>query len=191
MKREKKYSLGWLMIAAAGVAIIAGVVFLTVDWKDLVVWYKRYPMVILGAGAAVVVLALIYLFSRRGQIRSVIEARSKDEGLEPPKPVDAAANAAQNSAEETVKRANDLKLYLKERRWFLWAYAQPWIFVAGDSTAVTGLFPELAKKGWLATDDIVLLWGGLAADGRPDELAAPDPRAAPLPAARRDRARAG
>jgi type VI secretion system protein ImpL len=73
-------------------------------------------------------------------------------------------------ADQVVLWAKDLKLHLKQKRWFRWAHLQPWVLVAGDAATVTALMPELATKGSLVTDDAVLLWGGLGADGRPDEL---------------------
>ncbi|MDR5752219.1 ImcF-related family protein [Caballeronia sp. LZ024] len=99
-----------------------------------------------------------------------MQEASKDRSIEPPQPTDPTATAAKSRAEQVVTQAKELKFYLQQKRWFRWAYAQPLLLVTGDSTTVTSLMPELATKGWLATDDAVLLWGGLGADGRPDEL---------------------
>ncbi|MGU7772643.1 ImcF-related family protein [Burkholderia sp. MR1-5-21] len=50
-----------------------------------------------------------------------------------------------------------------------WRYRRPWLLLAGDDAAIGRLLPELAERGWLLTDDAVLLWGRAGPDGRPDE----------------------
>lgn len=168
MKSEKKHILGRVLVAAALVAIVAGVLLYTVDTKDLVAWFIRYRAIVAFA-ALFAIAGLGFLLQRRKQKQSTIQQTSRDQGAEPPQKTDPAANAAKSRAERVVAWAKDLKFQLKQRRWVRWAYAQPWVLVAGDPAAVTALMPELATKGALVTDDAVLLWGGLGADGRPDE----------------------
>ncbi|KWE89569.1 type VI secretion protein VasK [Burkholderia ubonensis] len=50
-----------------------------------------------------------------------------------------------------------------------WRYRRPWLLLTGDDAAVGRLLPELAERGWLLTDDAVLLWGRTGPDGRLDE----------------------
>ncbi|MDR6482006.1 ImcF-related family protein [Paraburkholderia terricola] len=157
------------MFAVAIIAAIAGFVVHTVDTKDLVAWAVRYQAALLAL-ALLTLAGLGYLFSRRRQIRQGIQQASREQGVEPPQPTDPAAAAAKNRAGQVVVWAKDLKFHLKQKRWFCPAYAQPWLLVAGDASSVAALMPDLATRGWLATDDAVLLWGGLGSDGRPDEL---------------------
>ncbi|MBB5409209.1 type VI secretion system protein ImpL [Paraburkholderia sp. HC6.4b] len=169
MNNEKKYVWGLWIIAVAIIAVIVGVVAYTVDQKDLIAWVDRNRLVILAA-AVLVLAALGFAFGRRKLAQISLQQASRDQGAEPPKPDDPAANAARNRAEQVATWAKDLKFQLRQKRWFRWAYVQPWLLVAGDSTAVTALVPELAQKGFIITDDVVLLWGALGADNRPDGL---------------------
>ncbi|MDH6147995.1 MULTISPECIES: ImcF-related family protein [Paraburkholderia] len=169
MKSEKKHILGRVLIAAALIAIVVWVLFFTVDAKDLVAWFTRYRAILVPL-ALLAVVGIGVLLQRRKQKRDTIQQASKDQGAEPAQKTDPAANAAKNRAEQVVAWAKDLKLHLKQKRWFRWAHVQPWVLVAGDAATVTALMPELATNGSLVTDDAVLLWGGLGADGRPDEL---------------------
>lgn len=157
------------MIGAALVAIVAGGVFFSVDTGTLGAWWSRYQIV-----AAIVIVAVCFglwsLSTRRESKQSAFQRASRDQGLEPSAKSDPAADAATSRAEQVVTWATDLKAHLKLKRWFRWAYAQPWVLVAGDAAAVTALMPELARRGWSITDEAILLWGGLGADGRPDEL---------------------
>ncbi|HEX7933370.1 MAG TPA: ImcF-related family protein [Paraburkholderia sp.] len=168
MKSEKKHILGRVLIGAALIAIVAWVLFFTVDSKDLVAWFTRYRNILVPAALLAIAGAGV-LIQRRRQKRDTIQQTSKDQGAEPDQKADPAANAAKNRAEQIVLWAKDLKSHLKQKRWFRWAYVQPWVLVAGDAPTVTALMPELATKGSLVTDDVVLLWGGLRADGRLDE----------------------
>ncbi len=169
MKSEKKHILGRVLIGAALIAIVAWVLFFTVDLKDLVAWFTRYRNILVPAALLAIAGAGV-LIQRRRQKRDTIQQTSREQGAEPAQKTDPTANAAKNRADQVVLWAKDLKLHLKQKRWFRWAYVQPWVLVAGDASTVTALMPELATKGSLVTDDAVLLWGGLGADGRPDEL---------------------
>ena len=169
MKNEKKRIWGRWMIAAALLAVGAVLLVRPVDLKDPVTWLIRNWLVLLIA-APLIVGGLVLALPRRAQKQIALQQESKKQGLEPSGKTDPAADATKSRAEQVVKQAKDLKLYLKQKRWFRWAYTQPWLLVAGDTATVTALVPELATKGWLVTDDAVLLWGGRAADGRPDEL---------------------
>lgn len=169
LKSETKHILGRVLIGAALIAIVAWVLFFTVDLKDLVAWFTRYRNVLVPAALLAIAGAGV-LIQRRRQKRDTIQQASKEQGAEPAQKTDPTANAAKNRADQVVLWAKDLKLHLKQKRWFRWAYVQPWVLVAGDASTVTALIPELATKGSLVTDDAVLLWGGLGADGRPDEL---------------------
>ncbi len=113
---------------------------------------------------------LLAVLRRRQQVRLEMQGASRDQDAEPPRPNDPVAAVARSRAQQVVNQATDLKHQLKQKRRFRWAYTEPWILLAGDSAAVTALMPELAAKGWQTTDDAVLLWGGLTADGRLDEL---------------------
>jgi type VI secretion system protein ImpL len=169
LKNDKKYIWGRWLIIAALVAVVVGVVLYTVDQKDLVAWFVRYRLALLG-GAAFVVVALAIVLQRRKQAQLAVQQASRDQGAEPPQSSDPVAAAAKNRNEQVITQAKDLKLFLKQKRRFRWAYTQPWMLVAGDAATVTAWMPELATKGWLVTDDVILLWGGLGADGRLDEL---------------------
>lgn len=169
MNSNKKHILGRVLITAALIAAAAWVLFFTVDTKDLVAWFIRYRTILVPV-ALLALAGVGFLLQRRKQKQDNIQQASKDQGVEPPKPTDPAADATKSRAEQVVTQAKELRFYLKQKRRFRWAYAQPWVLVAGDAAAVTALMPELAAKGWLAADDAVLLWGGLSADGRLDEL---------------------
>lgn len=169
MKSEKRHILGRILITAALIAAAASVLFFTVDRKDLAAWFIRYRTTLVPI-AFLVLAGIGFLLQRRKQKRDTIQRASKDQNAEPDQKTDPAANAAKNRAEQVATWAEDLKLHLKQKRWFRWAHVQPWVLVAGDAATVTALMPELATKGALITDDAVLLWGGLGADDRPDEL---------------------
>nr|WP_167054443.1 ImcF-related family protein [Burkholderia sp. Ax-1719] len=156
-------------MAAAVAAIIVGVLLYTVDTKDILAWIIRFKTMLIFAGIFVLA-GLGYVFQRRKPKQCTVQQASKDQGAEPPGKTDPAADAATNRAGVVVTWANELKLALKRKRWFLWAYIQPWVLVAGDAAVVSTLIPDLAQKGFVITDDVVLLWGGLDANGKPDEL---------------------
>ncbi|WP_175951962.1 ImcF-related family protein [Burkholderia sp. BCC0405] len=59
---------------------------------------------------------------------------------------------------------------LRSRFGLRWRYRLPWLLVTGDDMTICGLLPELRERGWLLTDDAVLLWGRAGPDGRPDEV---------------------
>ncbi|CAM2170789.1 type VI secretion system protein ImpL [Paraburkholderia sacchari] len=169
MKSEKKRVVGRVLIIAALIAIVAWFLFFTVDSKYLVGWITRYRNFLIPAGLFAIVGGG-YLIQRRRQKRDTVQQASKDQGAEPPEKTDPAADAARSRVEQVATWAKDLKFQLRQKRWFRWGYVQPWLLVAGDSTAVNALVPELAGKGFIITDDVVLLWGALGADNRPDEL---------------------
>lgn len=168
MKNERKYILGRSLLAAALIALVAGLLFYTVDRKDLLAWVIRYQRLVIVA-SLVVLAGLGFLIQRRTQKRSIVQQASKDQGAEPPGKTDPAANAAKNRSVQVVDWAKELKFQLKQKRWYRWAYARPWLLIAGDSNIVTALMPELARNGFIITDDVVLLWGALDADKRADE----------------------
>ena len=58
---------------------------------------------------------------------------------------------------------------LRSRFGLRWRYRLPWLLLTGDDTAICRLSPELAERGWLVTEDAVLLWGRVGPDGRSDE----------------------
>lgn len=169
MKSKKKRIVGRVLIAAALVAAAAWVLFFTVDIKDLVAWLTRNRAILIPI-ALVAIAGIGVLLQRRKQKRDTIQQASKDQNAEPAQKTDPSADAAKNHVEQVANWATDLKFQLRQKRWFRWAYVQPWLLVAGGSTAVTALVPELAQKGFIITDDAVLLWGALGTDNRPDEL---------------------
>ncbi|WP_232430021.1 ImcF-related family protein, partial [Burkholderia ubonensis] len=59
---------------------------------------------------------------------------------------------------------------LRARHGLRWRYRQPWLLLTGDDTTIGRLLPELAERGWLLTDDAVLLWGRNGPDGCLDEV---------------------
>ncbi|WP_027796316.1 ImcF-related family protein [Paraburkholderia acidipaludis] len=169
MNNEKKHILGRILIAAAVIGIIAGVLLYTVDPKDILAWIIRFKAILIFGGLFVLA-GLGFLLQRRKAKRDAVQQTSQDKGAVPPGKTDPAAVTAKSRAEQVVNWAKELKFQLKQKRWFLWAYVQPWVLVAGDAAAVTAWMPELAQKGFIITDDVVLLWGGLDANDRPDEL---------------------
>ncbi|RAR50067.1 type VI secretion system protein ImpL [Paraburkholderia unamae] len=169
MINEKKRIWGRWVVAGALVAGGVGVLVHSVDPKDPVTWMIRNWST-LAVGVLLICGGLALAFPRREKKRLARQEESKDQGLEPHKQTDPAAEAAKTRAEQVVTWAEDLKLHLKQKRWFRWGHVLPWVLVAGDASTVTALMPDLVKEGALVTDDAVLLWGGLGSDGRPDEL---------------------
>jgi len=51
-----------------------------------------------------------------------------------------------------------------------WRYRQPWLLLTGDDAVIGRLLPSLAARGWLITQDVVLLWSKTGPNGQPDEL---------------------
>jgi type VI secretion system protein ImpL len=168
LKSVKRYILGRVLIATALIALVAWLLFTSVDTNDLSAWFIRNRTTSVSV-VLFSIMGLGFLLQRRQQKRITIQQASKDQDAEPPKKTDPAASAAKNRAEQIATWAKDLKQNLKQRRWFRWAYVQPWVLVAGDAATLTTLMPELARNGSLVTGDAALLWGGLTADGRPDE----------------------
>ncbi|WP_232445659.1 hypothetical protein [Burkholderia ubonensis] len=84
--------------------------------------------------------------------------------------------AARAGATETVaasvtgNQATGLKEALRHRYGWRWRYRLPWLFVAGADSTIGRFSPELAERGWLITDDAVLLWGAQGPDVRPDDV---------------------
>ncbi|MBN3759477.1 ImcF-related family protein [Burkholderia sp. Ac-20365] len=164
----RKHILGRCLISAAIVAIIGALILFTVDSKELSVWYARNGKILIGP-LVLVVGALMYVFQRRQSIRLDMQLASREQGIEPPMPIDEAVQAGESRVERARAWANDLRFELRQNRRFGWAYAQSWLLVTGDTATVRRLLPDLAEKGWLMTDEFVLLWGGFATDDRPDE----------------------
>lgn len=164
----KKHMLGRVFICAAIIAIVVGLIAFTVDPKSLADWLARYQRVLMGA-VLLIAVALPFVLQRRKQIRLALQQASKDQGIEPPVSTDKASQATEKVAARAFAWAQDLRFQLQRTRWFRWAYAHPWLLVTGDDAAIRSLLPELAERGWLTTDDAVLLWGGTGADGRRDE----------------------
>jgi type VI secretion system protein ImpL len=169
LKNDKKRILGRGLIIAALVAAAVWILFFTIETKDLLAWFIRYRNVLVPV-ALLAIAGVGFLVQRRKVKRDTVQQASEDQGAVPPEKTDPAAVTAKSRAEQVVTWARDLKSNLKQKRWFLWAYVQPWVLVAGDAAAVTAWMPELAQKGFIITDDVVLLWGGLDANDRPDEL---------------------
>nr|WP_134190361.1 ImcF-related family protein [Paraburkholderia rhizosphaerae] len=159
---------GRSLLAASILAVLAGVILYTVDLKALAAWSVRYPVILPGA-ALLSLAALALVLPRRRQIRLALQQDSKERGAEPPEMPDSASVAAKDRMETAIARAQDLRFHLKQRRWFRWSYAQQWLLVAGDNTAIIRLVPELHARGWLVTEDVVLLLGGTTPDCRLDE----------------------
>ncbi|WP_322789555.1 ImcF-related family protein [Paraburkholderia caribensis] len=99
-----------------------------------------------------------------------MQQASRERGIEPPVPEDKVAMEAEQNARRAAGWAKDLRLQLQQTRRFRWAYTHTWLLVTGDAPTVRRLLPEVAERGWLITDDVVLLWGGVGTDGLPDEL---------------------
>jgi len=78
-------------------------------------------------------------------------------------------DAAVNETDRKVSFSADLSEALRSRFGLRWRYRLPWLLIAGDDAAIGRLLPELKERGWLLTDDAVLLWGRTGSDGRPDE----------------------
>ena len=169
MKNGKKYVWSRWIAAIAVLIVLVGMILYTVDQKELMTWFLRNWSIVAGALTAIVA-ALGFAFQRRRPMQLALQRASREQGAEPSGPVDTSIVAAQKRAEQTVAHARRLKRFMKQKRWFRAAYAQPWILVTGHSATVSALMPNLAQEGWLATDDAVLLWGGLGAEDDPDEL---------------------
>ncbi|MFM0180479.1 ImcF-related family protein [Paraburkholderia aspalathi] len=163
----KKYVSGrWLILAAVAIAIVA-FVLLTVRPQDLNAWLSQYRVPLIVVGLTILGL-LAYALPKRGQIRLCMQQGSKEQGIEPSKAVDKAAEAAKANAASVRTRAHDLRFELKQTRRFGWAYDRPWLLLTGSDTAIPQLLPELSEHGWLVTPDAVLLWSKTATDGQPD-----------------------
>ncbi|MBN3830772.1 ImcF-related family protein [Burkholderia sp. Ac-20344] len=65
--------------------------------------------------------------------------------------------------------SNALSEALRSRYGWRWRYRLPWLLLTGDAATISGLSPELAERGWLLTDDALLLWGKTDPDGVPDK----------------------
>jgi len=59
---------------------------------------------------------------------------------------------------------------LRYKHGWRWRYRRPWLLLTGDDSAISRLLPGLAERGWLITQDAVLLWSKTGKDGCPDEL---------------------
>ncbi|KWN64892.1 type VI secretion protein VasK [Burkholderia ubonensis] len=165
----KKRILGRCLVVIAVIAIVAAVILYTVDLKDLETWFSQNRLLVIGAGV-IVVAALGFTLQRRRLVQLAAQQASKDQGLEPPAPTDSATAAVKVRDEMVVTQMKDLRFQLKQIRWFRWAYTRPWLLLTGNDAIIGRLLPELNERGWLLTDDAVLLWGRAGADGRPDEV---------------------
>ncbi|SEH48776.1 type VI secretion system protein ImpL [Paraburkholderia hospita] len=165
----KKHILGRCLVAGAIIAILAGVILFTVDVKDLAAWFTRYRQIIVWT-TVLIAGALAYVLPRRRQIQLTVQQASRKQGIEPPVPADKVTQEAEQSATRAVGWAKDLRFQLQQSRRFRWAYTHTWLLVTGDAPTVRRLLPGVAERGWLITDDVVLLWGGAGTDGQPDEL---------------------
>ncbi|KGC70127.1 intracellular multiplication and macrophage-killing family protein [Burkholderia pseudomallei] len=165
----KSRILGRCLLVIAAIAAVTTLVLFTVDLKDLKAWFSQNRLPIVGAG--VMILAAIgTTLERRRLVQLGAQQASKTQGLEPPTPTDPVADAGKKQVDAAVLQLKDLRFQLKQVRWFRWAYTRPWLLLTGDDGTIGRLLPELKERGWLLTDDAVLLWGRTGSDGRPDEL---------------------
>ncbi|KVD81507.1 type VI secretion protein VasK [Burkholderia ubonensis] len=161
--------LGRCLLVIAAIAAVTALILYTVDLKDLKTWFSQNRLPVLGAGA-MVLAAIGVTLQRRRLVQLGAQQASKDQGLEPPTPTNPAADAGKKQVESAVLQLKDLRFQLKQIRWFRWAYTRPWLLLTGDDTTIGRLLPELNERGWLLTDDAVLLWGRSGSDGRLDEM---------------------
>ncbi|HDR9000200.1 TPA: type VI secretion protein VasK [Burkholderia vietnamiensis] len=161
--------LGRCLLVIAAIAAVTALILYTVDLKDLKAWSSQNRLAIVGAG--VMLLAAIGVtLQRRGLVQLGAQQASKDHGLEPPPPINPAADAGKKQVESAALQLKDLRFQMKQIRWFRWAYTRPWLLLTGDETTIGRLLPDLKERGWLLADDAVLLWGRTGSDGRPDEM---------------------
>ncbi|MBU69669.1 MAG: type VI secretion protein VasK, partial [Cupriavidus sp.] len=81
-----------------------------------------------------------------------------------------AAPEASASADAVAERDEfaDLRDELRATYGYRWRYRQPWLLLTGDSAAIQRLLPAIAGRGWLRTDNAILLWRGSSENGQPD-----------------------
>ncbi|KWH63615.1 ImcF-related family protein [Burkholderia anthina] len=65
--------------------------------------------------------------------------------------------------------SNSVSEALRSRYGWRWRYRLPWLLLTGDAATIGRLSPELAERGWLLTDDALLLWSKPGPDGVPDK----------------------
>ncbi|WP_439709405.1 ImcF-related family protein, partial [Cupriavidus pauculus] len=81
-----------------------------------------------------------------------------------------AAPEASASADAVAERDEfaDLRDELRATYGYRWRYRQPWLLLTGDSAAIQRLLPAIAGRGWVRTDNAILLWRGSSENGQPD-----------------------
>ncbi|MFA8395249.1 ImcF-related family protein [Burkholderia ubonensis] len=161
---SKKMSGYWIVVV--GLTVTAGV--LAYYMGDAI-----YPsplvriLVVALAGALLLAMEGLVRGAWRWTARAAVAKGRSRYGRDP---------AARAGATETVAAAvtgnqatTGLKEALRHRYGWRWRYRLPWLLLAGSDSTIGRLLPELAKRGWMITDDAVLLWGGQGPDGRPDD----------------------
>ena len=113
----KKHIVGRCLVAGAIVVILAGVVLVTVDTKDLAAWFTRHRQIIVGT-TVLIAGALAYVLPRRRQIQLTVQQTSREQGIEPPVPADKVTQEAEQSASRVVGWAKDLCFQLQQSRRF-------------------------------------------------------------------------
>ncbi|KWI11908.1 ImcF-related family protein [Burkholderia ubonensis] len=160
----KKMSGYWIVVVALTVA--AGIL---AYYMGDAIHPSRLVRILVVAFAGALLLAMEGLVrgAWRWTARAAVAKERSRYGRDPAARAGATETAA---AAVTGNQATGLKEALRHRYGWRWRYRLPWLFVAGADSTIGRLSPELAERGWMITDDAVLLWGAQGPDGRPDDV---------------------
>ncbi|KWB42316.1 type VI secretion protein VasK [Burkholderia ubonensis] len=160
----KKMSGYWIVVVALTVA--AGIL---AYYMGDAIHPSRLVRILVVAFAGALLLAMEGLVrgAWRWTARAAVAKERSRYGRDPAARAGATETAA---AAVTGNQATGLKEALRHRYGWRWRYRLPWLFVAGADSTIGRLSPELAERGWMITDDAVLLWGAQGPDGRPDDM---------------------
>ncbi|WP_321847499.1 ImcF-related family protein [Burkholderia diffusa] len=118
------------------------------------------------AGALLLAMEGVVRGAWRWTSRAAVAKEPSRYGRDPAARVGATEAAV---AAVTVNQTADLKEALRHQYGWRWRYRLPWFLLTGDDSTIGRSLPELAERGWLITDDAVLLWRRAGPEGRPDE----------------------
>ncbi|KVG77037.1 ImcF-related family protein [Burkholderia ubonensis] len=161
---SKKMSGYWIVVV--GLTVSAGIL---AYYMGDAIHPSRLVRILVVAIAGALLLAMEGLVrgAWRWTARVAVAKERSRYGRDPAARADATETAA---AAVTGNQATGLKEALRHRYGWRWRYRLPWLFVAGADSTIGRFSPELAERGWMITDDAVLLWGAQGPDGRPDDV---------------------